>query len=578
MRSQVPWNTGRAAAALISDLSFLIREPADLYHDQAGAYLTSHLLADFRKSPLLYHRKRVGLIPDEDRPAYRVGRAAHSLILEGRPRFDEDYAVGGPVNPKTGNVYGANTKAFAEWAAAQGKPVLTREQLDLLLRMHLGVVRNDVALGLLAKGVAEGVVRAEYCGVECQIRMDWLNPHLGLVDLKTCDDLTWFEADARRYGYPFVPVASSVPPAGAVVTSYGYPQTGDDRQLTWGTGVLVRGSSFEFRGRSFRGNVVSIVSGPGWSGGPLLDRDHHVIGLLSSGDRYSSVFISFAAVRRAYDAVAVAPTGKPTLYVFHSQTCGPCRKFDADYADDAAFRQAIEGAFDVVPVDVDERPGTAREFGITEVPTFVVPGRPPIVGYDDPDELLRSLGIDQTAPVTTPAEPVPTEPVSTPTEPEQPLAEPPTVPQPVDAESPQSDLSGLEVRIDRVVGVAQTALTVATWLGLSGTTGGIAGAILGGIALVRSVRKRRREEPAARDPPAAAPPPVITVDAPPPAPVIVPEMKFAPYERDTFAQAFAWAQGELARKYPGSVGTLETLKGLIDQFLSAKGVRVNADS
>ena len=28
-----------------------------------------------------------------------------------------------------------------------------------------------------------------------------LHPHRGIVDFKTCDDLTWFEADARRYGY-----------------------------------------------------------------------------------------------------------------------------------------------------------------------------------------------------------------------------------------------------------------------------------------------------------------------------------------------------------------------------------------
>ena len=52
----------------------LIHEPADVYHANAGEYLSSHLLADFRKCPLLYHRKRSGLIPDEDRPAYLVGR------------------------------------------------------------------------------------------------------------------------------------------------------------------------------------------------------------------------------------------------------------------------------------------------------------------------------------------------------------------------------------------------------------------------------------------------------------------------------------------------------------------------
>ncbi len=201
MRSQSPWKSGCPAESPLDTLRFLIREPADVYHAQAADYLSSHQLADFRKSPLLYHRKRIGLIPDQDRPAYLVGRAAHTLILEGRESFNAEYAVGGPLNEKTGKVFGPNTKAFAEWAEAQGKPVLTREQFDLLLRMHLGVARSELAQPLLAAGTAEGVVRAKYCDRDCQIRMDWLNPERGIVDLKTCDDLTWFEADARRYGY-----------------------------------------------------------------------------------------------------------------------------------------------------------------------------------------------------------------------------------------------------------------------------------------------------------------------------------------------------------------------------------------
>ena len=69
---------------------------------------------------------------------------------------------------------------------------------------------------------------------------------------------------------------------------------------------------------------------------------------------------------------------------------------------------------------------------------------------------------------------------------------------------------------------------------------------------------------------------MVTVDAPPTPSAIVPETRFAPYERDTFAEAFAWAETELARKYPGSVGTLETLRGLIDQYLAAKGVTRNS--
>jgi len=185
----------------MTNADFLIRESESEYREKAKTHLSSHALADFRKCPLLYWKKKQGLVPDEDRPAYVVGRAAHKLILEGREAFDDGYAVGGPINPKTGEVYGARTKAYAEWASAQGKPVLTDEQFALIANLTTGVRSHQLAFELLSNGLAEGVVRVEYCGLPCQSRLDFFNPERGLIDLKTCDDLTWFEADARRYGY-----------------------------------------------------------------------------------------------------------------------------------------------------------------------------------------------------------------------------------------------------------------------------------------------------------------------------------------------------------------------------------------
>ena len=183
------------------DLNVLICESEHEYHAKAGEYLTSHLLADFRKCPLLHSKRLEGLVERRDTPAYTLGRAAHCRILEGSEAFQDRYAFGGPINPKTGRPFGAQTKAFAEWAAAQGKPVLTSEQVELVENLATGVARNPQAVDLLLYGQAEGVVRAEYCGTPCQIRIDWLHPHRGIVDFKTCDDLTWFEADAKRYGY-----------------------------------------------------------------------------------------------------------------------------------------------------------------------------------------------------------------------------------------------------------------------------------------------------------------------------------------------------------------------------------------
>ena len=181
----------------------VIHEPFELYRERAKEYLTSHALADFRKCPLLYWKRAQGLIPDRDRPAYLVGRAAHSLILEGVEAFEAAYVVGGPINPRTGEPYGPRTKAYAEWAAAQDRAVLTDDQHALVMSLAAGVATHPVAAELLAEGVPEGVVRIDYCGLPCQARIDWVHPHRGIVDLKTCDDLTWFEADARRYGYAY---------------------------------------------------------------------------------------------------------------------------------------------------------------------------------------------------------------------------------------------------------------------------------------------------------------------------------------------------------------------------------------
>ncbi|HEY3325069.1 MAG TPA: DEAD/DEAH box helicase family protein [Planctomycetota bacterium] len=164
---------------------FICHEPEKEYREKSKEFLSSHLLADFRKCPALFFKKRQGLVPDEDRPAYALGRATHTLILEGRDKFKQQYAFGGPINPKTNAYYGANTKAYAEWAAAQGKPVLTDDQVALIRDLASAVRAHEGATELLREGTAEAVVRHEYCGVPCQVRMDCFNPE-SLVAFQIC--------------------------------------------------------------------------------------------------------------------------------------------------------------------------------------------------------------------------------------------------------------------------------------------------------------------------------------------------------------------------------------------------------
>lgn len=191
------------SAAKPINLSFLLREPASVYHAKSGDFLSSHALSDFRRCPLMYRKKVLGLVPERDTAAYLIGRAAHALILEGRERYRQEFAVGGPINPKTGQPFGSATKAFAEWAAQQSRPVLSDTHAALVEQMAAAVQEHGVTAALLADGVAEGVVRTRYGEFPSQARIDWISPQpeVGIVDLKTCDHLDEFELAVRAFDY-----------------------------------------------------------------------------------------------------------------------------------------------------------------------------------------------------------------------------------------------------------------------------------------------------------------------------------------------------------------------------------------
>jgi len=186
---------------------------AEQYHQDArdGKFLSSHLLGDFRKCPLLYRQKLTGEIPPQDSAAYWMGRAVHSLVCEGRSAFDREFLISdGPVNPKTGEVFGKLTKAYKEWAAAQTLTPVSTTDFGFMTKLQAAVYLHPIATRLLQDGWAEGTVRTEYRGEPVQIRIDYFNPNFidemtgekgAICDLKTCETLDFFESDARRYGY-----------------------------------------------------------------------------------------------------------------------------------------------------------------------------------------------------------------------------------------------------------------------------------------------------------------------------------------------------------------------------------------
>lgn len=185
--------------------SYLLDIPADEYHaaTKANEYTTSHRLHLFRKCPALYKKTIDGEIVEGDTAAFALGRATHTYIIEGAAKFAAENIVSdGPTNEKTGKPYGKLTKAYAEWAAEQTKPVISTEDFGIIEKMSAAVHAHATAADILSSGFAEATVRAEWKGEPIQARLDWFDPERRvLADLKTCADLDRFDYDMRDYGY-----------------------------------------------------------------------------------------------------------------------------------------------------------------------------------------------------------------------------------------------------------------------------------------------------------------------------------------------------------------------------------------
>ena len=73
-------------------LPHLITEDMATYHSKSKDYLSSGKLKMFRDdSPALFKADLEGELPEFDSVAYAVGRAAHTLILEGEDAYKETY-------------------------------------------------------------------------------------------------------------------------------------------------------------------------------------------------------------------------------------------------------------------------------------------------------------------------------------------------------------------------------------------------------------------------------------------------------------------------------------------------------
>ena len=450
----------------------------------------------------------------------------------------------------------------------------------LTSRVHAGVDDAVVMVGGCS-GVCVNsagiVLTAKHCNLPDEVTVRFKQRAVHAVRIYECNDSEGPVAyDCDGDGYPALPVASTAPVLGEKLWTFGYPTLNGRRELRENCGPVLRWGSFKYAGGEFNGNVLGFSCAPGWSGGPLLNAKGEVCGLLNSSDDRTSVFISSAAIRQAYATVleqsraplAEAEATHPKLLVFGSSSCSPCLKFKEDLKSNREFSTHLRQAFDLEFIDIRLKPDIAKQYAIERVPVFVRPGGIRLEGYNGPEELLIDLGLipkpdPRPPPVSQPAAEIGKQP--------DPAPEKPAEQSSTNSQAPDAGQTSAADKIDRLTKFASQTLNVATWLGVTGVSGGTAGVILGGLALWRSIRKRRHPNPSTHT--ESTNRPTITHDSRPLPQAIVPETRYAAYERDSHAEAFAWASAEMARKYPGAVGTLEAMQGLMNQYLASRGLR-----
>jgi hypothetical protein len=147
--------------------------PMDAYHEDTA--LSRSDIVRLNLSPLLY-REHV----DRDKPEYRIGRALHALVLEGKPLT---------VNESDGRSKAG--KAFqAEYPDAV-TPVMAE--------MINGMAKQ--CRPFFQEGQAETSFFWENDGIMCKCRTDWLTPTT-IYDFKTTrQSLEDFHWDVKRFHY-----------------------------------------------------------------------------------------------------------------------------------------------------------------------------------------------------------------------------------------------------------------------------------------------------------------------------------------------------------------------------------------
>lgn len=153
------------------------------------------------ESPRLFKDQIDGIKKRKDTRAFMFGRAAHARFTD-REFFDRIVSAG-PVNPKTGKPFGAETQAYMEWSAANpGAIILSEAEMNDLDYMDERMPAQVCDIFTDAQGVAESSVYQTIAGVAVKCRPDWISRGT-IYDIKTIPSISDAEKHISKYKYWF---------------------------------------------------------------------------------------------------------------------------------------------------------------------------------------------------------------------------------------------------------------------------------------------------------------------------------------------------------------------------------------
>lgn len=141
-----------------------------------------------RESAMLYRYRLT--VPTEDKPAFALGRAVHTLVFEPE-KFNAEYAI-----------WEGGRRAGKEWDAYKlehaDATILREQDAEMVTELAEAIRRHPLVEPYLDGGEFERPITwtDAATGLPCKGRPDWLLPERRiLLDLKTC-----ICAEGRRFG------------------------------------------------------------------------------------------------------------------------------------------------------------------------------------------------------------------------------------------------------------------------------------------------------------------------------------------------------------------------------------------